>query len=328
MTRLARTIAVISRLVLVLALSGCSSVQEILHPPYSQLPRLVSSPSIVFISDTQAPLGIETLWQTYDDNEVATEKIFEAIERDTQCAAVFHLGDITAAGSIDSYWHGFDDATQGLREAGIPLYPAFGNHEYMVVPGGGEENTLRRFPFLSPSWYQRRIGSVAVLILNSNFSQLTPDERHAQGEWYERTLRELDADSSVAIVLVGCHHPPYTNSKVVEPDVEVQGKFVPAFIRSEKAQLFLSGHAHAFEHFRISGKDFLVIGGAGGLLHPLLQGTDRRYEDLFVWQGERRFFHYVRLSIEQETLSVNVMRLVDDKTSFEIAHELRISLKR
>jgi hypothetical protein len=36
--------------------------------------------------------------------------------------------------------------------------------------------------------------------------------------------------------------------------------------------LFLSGHCHGFEHYKIGGKDFMVIGGGGGLHQPLKQG--------------------------------------------------------
>jgi predicted phosphodiesterase len=308
-----------------IAVSGCSTSSVVLHPPYSTTPRKVpSAPSLIFLSDTQAPLWFEKLWLTYDDNELATGRILEAIVHDSSCTAVVHLGDLTAMGSFDSYWNEFDQKTEGLRQAGIPLYPAFGNHEYMTFAERGKVRMVRRFPFMATPWYERRVGSVAIIILNSNFSHLSEDEQRNQQDWYERTLLSLDCDSTISVVLVGCHHPPYSNSKVITPSEEVPQFFVPAFMKSTKARLFLSGHSHAFEHFRVDGKDFLVIGGAGGLLHPLLRGSEQRESDLFDWLDERRFFHYVRCTLGADTLNVQVLRLNEARSQFEAASTLHI----
>ena len=304
---------------------GCSASVDALHPAYSVTPRAVASElSFSLLSDTQAPLWFEKLWLRYDDNEVATAKILEAIARDSSCAAVVHLGDLTAMGSFDSYWEEFDQETEGLRKKGIPLYPAYGNHEYMPLAKSGREQMIRRFPFMVIPWYEKRVGPVAIVILNSNFSHLTDDEQHNQQEWYERTLRNLDSDSTVSIVLVGCHHPPYSNSKVISPSEEVRQFFVPPFMKSTKARLFLTGHSHAFEHFRVDGKEFLVIGGAGGLLHPLLRGSKQRDVDLFEWPDERRFFHYVRCTLGLDALNVQVLRLNESHSQFETADSLHI----
>jgi predicted phosphodiesterase len=314
----------LSILLLVLPIA-CGTSSDTVHAPYPLVQRAVpSSPAFVFLSDTQSPLWFETLRLPDDDNETATRKILNAITADSSCVAVFHLGDLTALGSFDSYWKDFDEETEALREAGIPLYPVFGNHEYMPFARGGKEHMIRRFPFMERSWYEQRVGRVVVLLLNSNFSSLSERERQDQGAWYTRTLRELDADSTVSVILVGCHHPAYTNSTIVNPSEEVQRIFVPPFMQSRKAKLFLSGHAHAYERFHINGKDFVVIGGAGGLLHPLLQGKELRWPDRYSYPGERRFFHYVRCTFGGAGLEIRVMRLLPDKTRFEAADSLNI----
>ena len=175
-------------------------------------------------------------------------------------------------------------------------------------------------------WYERRVGSAAIVVLNSNFSHFSEDEQRTQQDWYEQTLQSLDRDTTVSVVLVGCHHPPYSNSKVISPSEKVRQLFVLPFMKSPKARLFLSGHSHAFEHFRFDGKDFLVIGGAGGLLHPLLRGDEKREADLFEWTDERRFFHYVRCTFGLDTLNVQVLRLNEARSRFELAASLHIQL--
>ena len=173
-------------------------------------------------------------------------------------------------------------------------------------------------------WYERRVGSAAIVVLNSNFSHFSEDEQRTQQDWYEQTLQSLDRDTTVSVVLVGCHHPPYSNSKVISPSGKVRQLFVLPFMKSPKARLFLSGHSHAFEHFRVDGKDFLVIGGAGGLLHPLQRGSERRESDLFDWPCERRFFHYIRCTFGPDALNVQVLKLNEARSLFEIADSLRV----
>jgi hypothetical protein len=174
------------------------------------------------------------------------------------------------------------------------------------------------------SWYLQRIGSLAVIILNSNFSELSDEEQQRQLEWYEQTLRKLDEDALITSVFVGCHHSPYTNSTIVNPSEEVQQMFVPSFLKSKKAKLFLSGHSHAYEHLQIEGKDFLVLGGGGGLLHPLLQGNEERWDDIIKHQNERSNFHYIKIIPRKEYLAINVLSVNSDYTGIDTIHTFKI----
>ncbi|MGE5842123.1 MAG: metallophosphoesterase family protein, partial [Deltaproteobacteria bacterium] len=149
-----------------------------------------------------------------------------------------------------------------------------------------------------------------VVLLNSNFNALSEEERGKQLSWYQETLQALDRDGTVGLVVVACHYPPYTNSTIVSPSVEVQKLFVSPFLESAKARIFFSGHAHAAEHFRIDGKDFLVIGGGGGLQHPLLSDSESRWPDLFPQKTQKRMFHYVEgiLTGRSATLKVRMLK--------------------
>ena len=311
-------------LLLILLVCGCSAGPRV-SPPYPIAPRPpVDSSAFALVSDTQTPLWFEEIRLKDDGNDLVPWKIFSNIARDTGIAAVFHLGDLTALGSWDSYWEDFERKTSILRTRGIPLFPAFGNHEYMPFSSAGRENMIARFPFMNVPWYCRRIGPSAIVILNSNFSRLTRLDMQEQELWYRKTLADLDRDTTVTCVLVACHHPPYTNSTVVGPSPDVRRLFVPAFLEARKARVFVTGHAHAFEHFHIGGKDFLVIGGGGGLLHPLLQGRERRAQDLYPHDSPRSFFHYVRCSAARDGLCLRVIRVRADNAPPDTAYTLRI----
>jgi hypothetical protein len=92
---------------------------------------------------------------------------------------------------------------------------------------------------------------------------------------------------------------------------------VPQYIKSKKAKLFLSGHAHAFEHFEIDGKNFVVIGGGGGLQQPLLVGDESIWDDKFKLDDSIRRFHYTILEKEGSSYSLKVKMIDSTYTEFE-----------
>ncbi len=250
--------------------------------------------SIVFLSDSQDPIWLETFWLDENNNEETKISIFNRIIRQNP-RAIFHLGDLVSLGFLNRDWKEIDDWKNALNKRGIPLYPAMGNHELMLFPDLGYSNFTDRFPEFSRTGYLIQIGSVAVIILNSNFGEMSMAEIQMQNEWYESTLSKLEEDETVKKVVVGCHHSPYTNSTIVDPSEEVQLYFVPSFLKSKKTRLFISGHAHAFEHFRMERKEFIVIGGGGGLQQPLLTGEEARWKDNFNSEESLRRFHYASL---------------------------------
>jgi len=299
-----------------------SPLAQVVYPDSLRAVRGVGSFDI--ISDTQSPLWFEKLALRADNNELATQIMLAEIARDTSCAALFHLGDITGASSDDGQWETFDRESARLREAGIPIYPALGNHEYLFTGKEGVWNVRRRFSFLKRDWYCTRIGSTAIVLLNSNIGRLSPRGDSAQGMWYATMLDSLDADPAVSAVVVGCHHSPYTNSTIVDPSRYVQDRFVPPFMRSKKAILFVTGHSHAFEHFKYDGKDFLVIGGGGGLLHPLRRGSRERWHDEVVHADRRSFFHYMHVVPRPDRLNIEIMALLPGQNRCKKIYELEI----
>jgi hypothetical protein len=103
----------------------------------------------------------------------------------------------------------------------------------------------------------------------------------------------------------------------VSPSRAVRETFVPLYLRHPKCVLFLSGHCHAFEHFRQGGKDFLVLGGGGGLQQPLLTGSDVRWEDHFPQKTALRMFHYLKCLITEKGIEVTVRMVREDFLGFE-----------
>jgi UDP-2,3-diacylglucosamine pyrophosphatase LpxH len=275
---------------------------------------------IAFASDTQAPMWVETLWLKAHNNRAATKKLFTEIG-DRKPGSLFLLGDVVNLGYSKRQWKPMDTYLQSLRDKGIDVNAILGNHEVMGRAKKGQQKFQARFPNHKPTGYLEVKDSVAIVLLNSNFKTLTSEEDRQQLDWYTTTLKILDADPSIQYIITSCHHSPYTNSKIVGCSKAVQEKFVPAFLKSKKSQLFLSGHCHGFEHYQIEGKDFMVIGGGGGLHQPLNEGMGCLPD---LAKDYKPLFHYLTVQRLHDRLQVRSFRLNDDFSHFEEGFKMDI----
>ena len=285
---------------------------------WSQAGTEAVSKEIVFASDTQAPLWFETIIRKTHNNRTATKKIFDDVAR-RRPAALYILGDVVSLGYSNKQWKPIDGYLDTLRQEGVKVHAALGNHEVMYCAKSGQQTFQQRFPDHVKTGYVSTFDSVAVVLLNSNFKNLSDAADATQRSWYQRTLDSLDADPAVLLIISGCHHSPYSNSKVVGSSKAVQEKFVPPFLSSKKSRLFLSGHSHNYEHFRQQEKDFLVIGGGGGIQQPLREGKNA-LPDLSA--GYKPMFHYMSICRYGQTLQLTSVLLKADFSGFEEGDKL------
>jgi predicted phosphodiesterase len=279
------------------------------------------NPVIAFASDTQEPMWVEKLWLKPNHNLLATKMIFKDVDS-LRPKAFFILGDVVSLGKSKKAWKNIDNYISQLVKDSIPVYATLGNHEVMFNSKKGIRNFKKRFPAYDPSGYTEVVDSVAIILLNSNFAAMSVTEIARQNEWYEAKLNALDSDPAIKLIIVGCHHSPYTNSTIVNPSEAVRQSFVPPFIKSKKAVLFLSGHSHNFENFKVQGKNFLVIGGGGGLHQPLRANNDSMHDISGDYKPE---FHYLEVHRDGETLNVLSRRLKTNFTGFNDGYSLKIS---
>ena len=278
---------------------------------------------IVFLSDSQEPLWVEKLFIRCSNNSEAADAIFNAIKKDEKVKAVFHMGDLTALGSLNSEWNKIDLFTAGLKKSNISFYPVMGNHEYFIFSESGKSKFVNRFGAKASEWYCVNIGNTAVIMLNSNFSKLKNSEIIKQDDWYRNKLNELNNDKNIKSVIVCLHHSPYTFSKIVDPSLEVRDHFVNQFINSPKCRVFISGHAHLSEHFKIHNKDFIVAGGGGGALHGVLPKEKQKLDkgdSLIFNNNSRGIFHFVECEENSGNLKFTVKKLNDDLKTFTDIH--------
>jgi 3',5'-cyclic AMP phosphodiesterase CpdA len=268
---------------------------------------------IAFTSDTQQPMWVETLLLRSNQNTRATDMVFDHILK-RKPKALYLLGDVVSLGYSIRKWKRIDLCVNNCRIGGIEVHALLGNHDVMGRAQKGESRFQERFPDHVRTGYVSVTDSVAIVMLNSNFGTLTRTDQAKQQHWYESTLATLDSTEAIKTVIVTCHHPPYSNSKLVGSSKVVQERFVPAFLKSNKCSLFITGHSHAFEHFKMKGKSFLIIGGGGGLNHPLNTSVTK-LEDIAA--DYKPMFHYLIVKRTHDQLQVTSYFLKTDFSGFE-----------
>jgi UDP-2,3-diacylglucosamine pyrophosphatase LpxH len=279
-----------------------------------------AQPTIALVSDTQKPMWIEKVFLKSNNNQEATKLIFQKLIK-TKPTDLFILGDVVSLGHKEKKWKAIDSYLKESRERGIAVTALLGNHDVMGNAAKGEAVFQKRFPDHVRTGFVKVSDSIAFVLLNSNFSKLSQADRAKQQNWLTTTMKELEVDPSIRIIVMSCHHAPFSNSKIVGSSTEVQSAFVPAYLASAKARLFITGHSHGFEHFQKSGKDFMVIGGGGGIHQPLNM-KNPPHADLDL--NYKPMFHYLLLQRSGNSLKLSSDPLLPDFSGFGEPHIISI----
>jgi hypothetical protein len=264
----------------------------------TKLPDAVGTFAVV--GDTQRTLWAEKFFMGREQNEAESRSLLLDLSN-KKIDFLTVIGDLVAEENKEN-WNFFDEITQPLRTKEIPFLAIWGNHDRW----GSPDLFLQRFPDLkNHPWYSQRYGSLYLIFLDSNVSNWNRQEWYGQVAWYEGEIKKAESDPSVKGTLVFSHHPPFTNSMTTGDEGYMQEAFLPAFYNAKKTLAFISGHAHAYEHFEIRHKSFLVSGGGGGPRVKLLEGVSQRHKDLFVGPSPRPF-HYLLLHPDEKALEISV----------------------
>lgn len=285
---------------------GCPPAASAPPVPFTApLPRAEVGARLAVVGDTQRNpsfLGLAS-------NDTERRSVLQAIA-DASPHLVALTGDIVYEGASTDDWRRFEGLSRPLRDRGVSVVAALGNHEYEGGRARGEEQFFAHFPLAGQRrWYQIAFGPIRLVFLDSTEWELPPGAWEEQRAWYEATLAADDADDSVRGVLVLEHHPPYTNSTVTQDEEHVQRAFVPALLRSKKTLALLSGHVHNYERFERDGKMFVVSGGGGGPRAALDLGASRRHpNDLYAGPALREF-HFTLYTLTASGLAAEVRGL-------------------
>ncbi|MGH7457066.1 MAG: metallophosphoesterase family protein, partial [bacterium] len=263
---------------------------------------------IAVIGDTQRTSWLETIFMFREENDRERELLLQHLFR-TKFSLLVHLGDMVFDGASASEWKEFDRLFAPVFAEGIPFIPAMGNHEYWGNNQQALANLTARFPRLANCRWQACIyDSLGLIVIDSNISEYAEADWARQVAWFEGALQEMEANPNVRAVLTFSHHPPFTNSTMIDDASHLAKSFLPAFFAARKTMAFISGHVHGYERFAANGRTFIVSGGGGGPRLRLLERNKARHQDLFFGPAIRPF-NYLLLYPEPGRLRIEVMGL-------------------
>jgi 3',5'-cyclic AMP phosphodiesterase CpdA len=281
--------------------------------------------SFAVIGDTQrTSLGECVLGREVNDDDAMA--LLEGIAL-WEPAFVVHLGDMVFKGRDPDHWRWFDARTRHFERT--PILPVLGNHDVGGSPERSLPHVRARFPRLAEAtWYADRYGPIGLIWLDSTDGRA---DWTGQLSFLSATLEEFDGDPEVDGVLVFAHHPPFTNSPVVEGDRRMRSDVVPLVCGARKALGLIAGHAHTYEHFvrdDCDGRTFLVSGG-GGAPRPstLRSGDDAEARDLYDGPAPRPL-HALRLAPDEDGVAVEAAGIDDDDGQLAPFHTFRLDYRR
>ena len=274
--------------------------------------------SIIIIGDTQRAGFLEV---GREKNDAARPVILKKAATENP-AFIIHLGDFVFWGSSKKDWNTFENYSSEIRKNNIPVFPVLGNHEYFGSNEKSLKNIFSRFPHLKNSqWYSFKFKKTGFIFLNSNFDELSVSEKEKQNKWYLKKLNELQDDSSIKMIIICCHHAPYTNSTIVSDNEDVQKYFVQQMLKIPKAKLFFTGHCHSYEHFIKNNKHFVVTGGGSGPRQKLkIDSSEAKHQDTYKG-GEIRNFNFCKVTFKEDGLLVQMISIDDNLTKWNLGQE-------
>jgi Icc-related predicted phosphoesterase len=234
-------------------------------------------------------------------------------------------GDLVANGSDERQWKVFDEETTPIRNAGIKIFPALGNHDLRGDLPVALNNYFQRFPDLQKSrYYSLRAGSVMIFTLDSSLDHPGGEEM----QWFDHQIETLPDD--VRFVVIQLHHPPLTRSHDLafggghspRPPEQEMASFIESRAAQSKAKfVVVAGHVHNYERYERNGVTYVVTGGGGATPYMINREPNDYYKD------PGASYHYCRFEVGLTKLTMHMIKLDWDgknanwpeRDSFEIS---------
>ena len=198
--------------------------------------------------------------------------------------AVLALGDTHHYEGVqsvsDPLWMTNYELIYSHPELMVHWYPVCGNHEYR-----GSTQAVLDYSAISRRWdmparyYTKVFGdkdeaTVRIVFIdtaplidkyrknNATYPDACRQDPEAQLEWLDKTLADATEDW---VVVVG-HHPIYAFTDKPDSERSDLQKRVDPILRKHKADMYICGHIHNFQHVRVPGSNIDYITNTSGSL--------------------------------------------------------------
>lgn len=176
---------------------------------------------------------------------------------------------------------------QWAASSGIEFWVTWGNHDIESPTRVEAVNQAFGSPprFASIPW-----GGVDILILDSNTA----------GSVEQASFIETEMARNERPTIVAFHHPAYSCSSHGSSD-EIRFGWLPMF--DDDVMLVLSGHDHNYQRFEDDGVTYVVSGGGGKQVYPLVSCEAGHPQRL----AGAAAFHYLAITQGPDSLMVDAI---------------------
>jgi predicted TIM-barrel fold metal-dependent hydrolase len=292
------------------------------EPPGAPVPETDDSFAFAVMGDSRPGGFLAWVGQTVVDD--ARRFIFDKLAA-CNPAFVVDTGDFVKQGDNEEDWREFEEMRRVFQDNNIPYYPVRGNHEYKGDTTEALARFFEHFPALNGQlWYTLTFRGCGLIMLDSNFSQLSPEELASQKKWLEKTLSKYRNDGGISSVLVFFHHPPFTNSRYFRKYERVREYFVPILETSAKVKFVFSGHVHTYERFRNNGINYIVTGGGGSPLVSLPPAEKSRFKDEYDQTGSKpRGTHFCLVTVARDHIALKTLNFDPARLTWSAGDDYR-----
>ena len=178
-----------------------------------------------------------------------------------------------------------------------PFLPVVGNHD--VDSRESLESFRAAFPVIPETgYYAKKIEDVFFVGLNTTQTDLEGSIGSQQLLWLQERLESPEAKES-QVKIVAMHHPINGQGPVGQKLQELYTKHQVNFV--------FMGHIHAYKHWVVDKTHHIISGGGGSPIHG-------------VFGDKGAFFHYVKLSRDENGMGVEVIDLFGEiREAFYVA---------
>jgi hypothetical protein len=156
---------------------------------------------ICILSDCQLPLTFEKLSFRAHKNKKGRDLIFaDILGQHPGCLIL--LGDLIGMGSRAGAWKAVNVFLSAVRGGRGIVHAIPGNHEYLLNAKKGMNNYIERFGHRQVMGYCIKRGALAIVMLNSNFDHVLPDDMMWQQIWFGNKMDALDGDGAIQSIVV------------------------------------------------------------------------------------------------------------------------------
>ena len=222
-------------------------------------------------------------------NPAVFEQVLKQINRDPSLAFAIDVGDLVETGTVENFSTFLGEVRQYL---GLPLLTVVGNHD---LEKEDRSAALYRRIF-GPDHYAFQLkGNYFIMVNDVENYQIS----EAQWRWLERELKKSQAYKTRLVFL----HVPLFDPRGGENHhalSEDTGRRLAALFRQYHVTHVFAGHIHSYFSGNWDGVPYTITAGAGAPLY----GTD----------PEHYFYHYLKVTLKDGKVSIQVQRIADKGT--------------